>query len=117
MNFSVVQNVSPKELDSWIKGVSKVPFLIDVREQNELLVAPFPYHSLHLPLSEAKTWVDRLPELLPLDRPIVVICHAGIRSLNFANWLNDQEASYELWNLEGGIDAWSLAVDSDVPRY
>ncbi|MGB0825742.1 MAG: sulfurtransferase, partial [Synechococcus sp.] len=32
-------------------------------------------------------------------------------------WLLDQPWGLEVWNLEGGIDAWSLQVDPSVPRY
>ena len=48
---------------------------------------------------------------------MVVICHAGVRSLHLGLWLLQQMPELEVWNLEGGIDAWSLQVDPSVPRY
>ena len=51
------------------------------------------------------------------DQPVVVVCHAGVRSYHFGLWLLDQPWGLEVWNLEGGIDAWSLQVDPSVPRY
>ena len=49
--------------------------------------------------------------------PVVVLCHAGVRSQHFGLWLLEQKTHGEVWNLEGGIDAWSVQVDSQVPRY
>ena len=46
-----------------------------------------------------------------------MICHAGVRSLHFGLWLLEQRQTLEVWNLEGGIDAWSVQVDPKVPRY
>ena len=47
----------------------------------------------------------------------MVLCHAGIRSLHFGQWLLEQEWGLDVWNLDGGIDAWSLQVDPTTPRY
>ena len=57
-------------------------------------------------------------ELLALDRerPIVFQCHHGIRSQSAAEYFL-QAGFRNLYNLQGGIDAWSRLVDSAVPRY
>lgn len=53
---------------------------------------------------------------LPDDALIVVMCHHGIRSMQAARQL--VEAGYRnVYNLEGGIDQWSMTVDAAVPRY
>jgi monothiol glutaredoxin len=53
---------------------------------------------------------------LPKDTPVVFHCHHGIRSRRAAEEaLRDGFTS--VYNLEGGIDAWSQAVDPKVPRY
>ena len=56
--------------------------------------------------------------LLSLDRdtPIVFQCHHGIRSQSAAEYFQ-REGFTNLYNLIGGIDAWSLHVDRHVPRY
>ena len=54
---------------------------------------------------------------LLVEQPIVVICHSGVRSWHFAMWLISQNSNYKVWNLDGGIDAWSVEVDPTVPRY
>ena len=56
--------------------------------------------------------------LMQLDRdtPIVFQCHLGVRSQNAAEYFRS-EGFRNLFNLEGGIEAWSLLVDPSVPRY
>ncbi len=56
--------------------------------------------------------------LLRLDRntPMVFQCHHGVRSQQAAEYFQ-REGFRNLHNLRGGIDAWSLLVDSSVPRY
>ena len=118
MNQKVPINISPKELNSILKDdYSEKPLIIDVREDNELSIASFTYSVLHLPLSKAANWSTKIGELLPKDKPIVVVCHAGVRSLNFGIWLLEQGVSKSVLNLVGGIDAWSTDVDHSVPRY
>ncbi len=109
--------ISAKDLHRWLSEPSAPPICVDVREDQELALAPFSTDVLHLPLSRSSDWMETLPKLLPNDRPVVVICHAGIRSWNFGTWLLEQDIGYQVWNLEGGIDAWSINVDSSVPRY
>lgn len=93
------------------------PKVVDVREQQELAIAPFPGPVEHLPLSAAEQWMEGLPKQFDVDQPVVVLCHAGVRSWQFGCWLLAQRPELSVWNLEGGIDAWSVQVDSSVPRY
>ena len=110
-------NLSANDLHGWLQHKLPKPLLIDVREDHELHIAPFPFAVVHLPLSKAENWMSDLPEKIPQAQPIVVLCHSGIRSLDFANWVLAQGLTNEIWNLDGGIDAWSLDVDQNVPRY
>ena len=117
MNQQILRKISPKELHAWLaKGFPQI-LLIDVREAQELVIAPFPFPVIHFPLSKASIWGGELAETLLQSQAIVVICHSGFRSWNFGTWLIEQGCSQEVWNLEGGIDAWSVDVDSTVPRY
>jgi rhodanese-related sulfurtransferase len=56
--------------------------------------------------------------LLRLDRetPIVFQCHSGVRSQQAAEYFR-HKGFRNLYNLRGGIEAWSLLVDPSVPRY
>ncbi len=53
---------------------------------------------------------------LPKDRPIVFMCHHGMRSKAAAERVL-KDGFKQVYNLEGGIDAWSQTVDATVPRY
>ena len=118
MNQHIPLNISAKELNKILNDdSSENPFIIDVRENDEIAIAAFAFSVLHLPLSEAANWSSNLEELLPKDQPILIVCHAGVRSLNFGVWLLEQGITKSVWNLVGGIDAWSKDVDQSVPRY
>lgn len=56
--------------------------------------------------------------LRSLDKstPIAFYCHHGVRSRGVAQSVV-QEGFRKVYNLKGGIDAWSLSVDPTVPRY
>ena len=89
----------------------KMPTVLDVREPDETRLAPFA-GAVEIPMGEVPS---RLTELDP-DDEIVVLCHHGIRSARVAAFL-DQQGFRRVANLTGGIDAWSLFIDPNVPRY
>jgi rhodanese-related sulfurtransferase len=91
--------------------------LVDVREDEELALARLPHPVEHLPLSRATEWMEEVSARLDPHRPVVVLCHAGVRSWRMACWLLAERGYSEVWNLEGGIDAWSVCVDPAIPRY
>ena len=102
--------IFPRELKARIDR-GDGPLVLDVREMEEVAIAPFP-RAAHIPMGEIPS---RLRELDP-DRETVVVCHHGIRSAQVAGYLSSIGFERVL-NLTGGIDAWSVAVDSTVPRY
>jgi rhodanese-related sulfurtransferase len=89
--------------------------LLDVREPWELerAVLQLPGVALcHVPMG-------RLPEALAsLDpaQPVVCVCHHGVRSAQVVAFL-ERQGFESVYNLAGGIDAWSTQVDPSVPRY
>jgi rhodanese-related sulfurtransferase len=91
--------------------------LVDVREDQELELARLPYPVLHLPLSRSADWLEQIGDLLDPAKPVAVLCHAGMRSWHFGCWLAQERGYPEVWNVEGGIEAWSREVDPSVPRY
>src|SRR6266705_6497865 len=91
---------------------AREPFeLIDVREGFEYEIARIDGARL-IPLGEIAERADELPR----DRPIVVHCHSGRRSAEAVRLLQ-QRGFGDIYNLEGGIDAWSDQVDPGVPKY
>ena len=118
MKHNTPLNISPRELNTILEDdASERPFIVDVREEHEIAIASFSFKVLHLPLSEVANWSAQISELLPQDQPVIVVCHAGVRSMNFGIWLLEQGITKSVWNLAGGIDAWSIDVDQSIPRY
>jgi rhodanese-related sulfurtransferase len=91
--------------------------LVDVREDEELAIARLPCPVIHLPLSRSAEWLGEVSARLRRELPVVVLCHAGVRSWHFSCWLLQSQGYADVWNLQGGIEAWSVSVDSSVPRY
>ena len=85
--------------------------LLDVREHDELAIAAVE-GAVHIPMREVP---GRLAEL-DATKPVVVMCHSGGRSRRVAEFLKGSGFP-DVFNLNGGIDAWSTQIDSRVPRY
>jgi len=104
-----------QDLAAFVQAQATAPVLLDVREDWECQTA-----RLDLPGTEARhipmhTLPARLHEL---DRaqPILALCHHGARSLQCVAFLQAQGFD-AVYNIAGGIDAWSREVDPAVPRY
>ena len=85
--------------------------LVDVREADELELARIP-GAVHMPLHDVPARAAELDR----NAAIAVLCHHGMRSEMAARWL-EQHGWSDVANVAGGIDAWSLHVDRDTPRY
>ena len=85
--------------------------LLDVREPWELAIARVD-GAVHIPMGEIP---GRSCELDPA-KPVVVMCHSGVRSARVGHYL-ESRGFHAVLNLAGGIDAWSELIDSTVPRY
>ena len=55
-------------------------------------------------------------QALDTDDEVICYCHHGMRSLDVAVWLRGQGVA-RAKSLSGGIDRWSVEIDSTVPRY
>ena len=105
-----VDEIAPAELARW-RASSKAFTLLDVREEDEVAFASIP-GSTHIPMREIRRRLDELPA----EEPIVVLCHAGVRSEYVVRALR-AAGHPDVYNLAGGIDAYSREVDPSVPRY
>ena len=58
---------------------------------------------------------QRLGEL-DATQPVLGLCHHGMRSLQVVAFL-ERAGHADVYNIAGGIDAWSREVDASVPLY
>lgn len=107
----MLEEVTPAELRRRLDEADP-PLLVDVRTYEERELARIE-PSLHIPLQE---FLDRAPREIPGEAEVVVYCHSGMRSAQATMWLL-ANGWPNVRNLQGGIDAWSLTVDPDTPRY
>ena len=105
-----IPGMSPHELKRRMDAGD--PFeLIDVREPFEYEIARIDGAKL-IPLGEIAERLDELER----EQPIIVHCHSGKRSAQAVRLLQ-QRGFAKVYNLEGGIDAWSEQIDPNVPQY
>ena len=107
---NAVPSITVKELKRRMDSRERFE-LIDVREIFEAQIARIDGSKL-IPLREI---ADRSGELQRTD-PIIIHCHRGMRSADAIRQLRRQGFT-NVYNLEGGIDAWSEEIDPDVPQY
>ena len=85
--------------------------LIDGREKGELDICKIE-GAVNMPMSSImETFSDLDPEL-----SYSLYCHHGMRSMQVANFLLSKGFK-SLFNLRGGIDAWSREIDNSVEQY
>ena len=108
--MSNVPAVSVEQLSEMMKS-PKPPYVLDVREKWENDLCQLPQNHL-IPLGTLPARVAELPK----DQPIVVHCHHGGRSSRAVGYLMQQGFS-DVYNLTGGIHAWSQKIDPSVKTY
>jgi adenylyltransferase/sulfurtransferase len=105
-----IPEITPADLKK--KMDTHEPFvLIDVREPHEYQICRIPGSKL-IPLGEVPR---RMSELDSADE-IVVHCKSGMRSARAVDLLM-KSGFGKIYNLKGGILAWSDQVDPSVPKY
>jgi len=106
-----VQQISPKFLSDMLRSSETVHFF-DVRPAAERAIARIvEAQPLELP-REQLTQIESLEK----DAVLAFHCHLGGRSQTIAERFRLRGFT-NVYNLQGGIDAWSLEVDPSVPRY
>lgn len=105
-----VKALSAKELKAMMEREPNLR-LYDVRTEAEREIA----------VIAGDLWLDGLArtELMNLEdkrTPLVFYCHHGVRSMNAAQQVLSM-GFQQVFNLSGGIDAWSLTVDPSIRRY
>ena len=108
-DIPLVRQISVADLKALVEGEASYE-LVDVRTAAEQAIAALEGFRL---LDQA--YHD---QLLQSDREssIVFLCHHGIRSQQAAAYFR-QQGFRQVYNVQGGIEAWSLRIDPTVPRY
>ena len=84
--------------------------VVDLREPDEVLVKGFE-GAINIPFSEFYTKLDDIPR----EKPVYVICRTGDFSKQIAEILDDR--GYEVYNVEGGFNAYIEAVRNSGPVF
>ena len=103
-----MKNINVKELKTRID--EKNIIVLDVREIWELNIAEIP-KSVNIPMQEIPKRLNELNK----DINYAVLCHSGVRSYHVATYLDKE--GFNVWNVDGGIDRWSIEIDTNIKRY
>ena len=104
--------ITPTELKARLDA-GDVPLLVDVREYHEADIADLPDHGqARIPTGE---FPERYEEL-DRGKEIVLYCRSGRRS-DWAARILLQKGYERVLNLKGGVLAWRIEVDPDLPAY
>ncbi|HEY4181537.1 MAG TPA: Grx4 family monothiol glutaredoxin [Kofleriaceae bacterium] len=106
---ATVTQIEPKALKALIDN-GTIKHIYDVRTEKERATASIKGTKMldDAAMNEASA--------LPKETPIAFHCHHGSRSRAAAEHFL-KEGFTKVYNLAGGIDAWSQQVDPSVPRY
>lgn len=104
-----VQAISPTEAAERVAAGTLT--LVDVRPAEERQLA-----SVNLPFTALEDEALAHLEGQPKDTPLAFLCHHGQRSAQAAEHFRGLGFT-QVFNMTGGIDAWSDAADTHVPRY
>jgi len=104
-----IPEIAPKELKARMDRGDDL-FILDVREVHEYQICNL--NGKLIPLGDLPRRVSELDS----SREMVVHCRSGKRSADAIQFL--QQAGFKkLWNLKGGVLAWSDEVDPSMPKY
>lgn len=103
--------ISPRETQRRLEAGEIT--LIDCRRDEEYDAVRIEGVDL-FPLDDLGSMLDELESLR--DKPVVIHCHSGVRSLKAAAFLRAQGFE-DARSMAGGIDLWSIDIDQSVPRY
>lgn len=106
-----LEQITVEQLAEWAASANP-PQIVDVRESWEFALASFPLPHQQIPLGCLLEEVDKLDA----KYLTVAVCHHGRRSAQ-ACYILKKYGFEKVYNLIGGIDAWSKAIDPTVPRY
>ncbi len=96
----MIKSIDSKQLKSKLENGQVI--LIDVREHNEF-ESEHIESAINIPLSQFHEINDIK---LANNKILVMQCRIGARSMRACQLLQELNFTNEVWNLEGGIEAW-----------
>lgn len=105
-----MKQLNPVEFRQWLDS-KKSCQILDVRERWEYDIVRFENATLR-PLG----FLQMNPPELDKEKPVVVYCHHGVRSLSGCAIL-EKLGFKNVYNLSGGIDLYAQASDPGMPTY
>lgn len=105
-----MKEIDVKELKQKIDNKEDI-VIIDVREPYEADLATL--GAKLIPMGE----IDARRNEIPTNKPVVVHCRSGMRSASVIELLTSLYGFDNLYNLKGGIIAWSQEIDPSIPTY
>lgn len=116
--FRAEWEVTPRQTVQAMQGGpgGSPPLLLDCRRQEEWQHCRIAGAAL-FPMQTVVEQADEIEEAAGgKERPIIVYCHHGRRSLQVTATLRGLGFT-DVRSMAGGIDLWSVDVDGAVPRY
>lgn len=105
-----MKEITVKELKKLMDENADIQ-LIDVREPYEAEIAQIGAELI--PMGTIPSNVEKISK----DKQVVVHCRSGQRSGDVILWLEANHGFENLYNLVGGVLAWSQEIDSSMPTY
>lgn len=105
----MIKEVTVQELNQCIQNQKDFQ-LIDVREPHEKAIADI--GGTLIPLSSIPGSLDQFQ-----DKPVVIYCRSGKRSADATRYVQQNLNRNDIFNLKGGILAWSDEIDSSITKY
>lgn len=109
----MMQELSVMQLSELLKN-DPPPCVLDVRESWEQDIARLDI-TLDIPMDQVPQRLDDIRDQMD-GRDLIVMCHSGVRSGMITRFLTENGFD-RVFNLTGGIQAWSQQVDSQIPTY
>ena len=110
-----MQTIKIKEIDvEQLRNIilQNIDFqLIDVREPHESEIASLGGNLI--PQEAIPSSID----LLERTKPIIIYCRTGVRSAHVVSYLQEIHGFDNVYNLKGGIYAWSDEIDPKIRKY
>ena len=105
----MIKEITVTELNQCLKDQKDFQ-LIDVREAHEKEIADIGGELI--PLSTIPGSLNKFRE-----KPVVIYCRSGKRSADATQYVQQNLKRNDIYNLKGGILAWSDEVDSTIKKY